>query len=248
MVAIDVDNRAAAEKLFDQLSALDDKPIVKIGMELYYANGPAIIKAAQEKGLKIFLDLKGYDIPNTIRRSMEILGQLGVDFTTIHAAGGSKMIQAAKEGLVAGAKSVNLPAPKLLAVTQLTSMDEETMHREQRIPGSLVDSVKHYAQLAESAGADGVICSALEVKAIREVTHDNFLCVTPGIRPNLNQTDDQSRVVTPAQAREIGSNGIVVGRPITQSDDPVASYQAIYQAFMGETKWQTMLKKSHKAS
>ena len=213
MVAIDVDTKEAAEQLFDQLSALVDKPIVKIGMELYYANGPAIIKAAQAKGLKIFLDLKGYDIPNTIRRSMKILGQLGVDFTTVHAAGGSKMIQAAKEGLPAGAKTVNLPTP-----------------------GALVDSVKRYAQLAEKAGADGVICSALEVKAIREVTQDDFLCVTPGIRPNLNQTDDQSRVVTPAQARQIGSNGIVVGRPITQSDDPVASYQTIYQAFMGETK------------
>ncbi|WP_304250778.1 orotidine-5'-phosphate decarboxylase [Limosilactobacillus gastricus] len=236
MVAIDVDTKEAAEQLFDQLSALADKPIVKIGMELYYANGPAIIKAAQAKGLKIFLDLKGYDIPNTIRRSMEILGQLGVDFTTVHAAGGSKMIQAAKEGLTVGAKTVNLPTPKLLAVTQLTSMDEDTMHREQGIPGALVDSVKRYAQLAEKAGADGVICSALEVKAIREVTQDDFLCVTPGIRSNLNQTDDQSRVVTPAQARQIGSNGIVVGRPITQSDDPVASYQTIYQAFMGETK------------
>ena len=224
MVAIDVDTKEAAEQLFDQLSALADKPIVKIGMELYYANGPAIIKAAQAKGLKIFLDLKGYDIPNTIRRSMEILGQLGVDFTT------------AKEGLTVGAKTVNLPTPKLLAVTQLTSMDEDTMHREQGIPGALVDSVKRYAQLAEKAGADGVICSALEVKAIREVTQDDFLCVTPGIRSNLNQTDDQSRVVIPAQARQIGSNGIVVGRPITQSDDPVASYQTIYQAFMGETK------------
>ena len=233
MVAIDIDTKEAALKLFDQLAGdTNHTPIVKIGMELYYAFGPGIVKQAKQRGLAVFLDLKSYDIPNTVHRAMRVIGKLGVRYTTTHAAGGTEMLKAAKEGLIEGAHEAGLPEPKLLAITELTSIDENILKNEQHVDLPLIDVVKNYAQVAERAGLDGVICSAQEVKAIRTVTKPNFLCVTPGIRPNLSMHDDQKRVVTPAQARQLGSNGIVVGRPITQSDNPVAAYQAIRQALM----------------
>ncbi|WP_251546030.1 orotidine-5'-phosphate decarboxylase [Limosilactobacillus caecicola] len=233
MVAIDVATKEEALNLFDELAAdTQHTPIVKIGMELYYAFGPGIVKQAKQRGLSVFLDLKSYDIPNTVHRAMQVIGKMGVRFTTTHAAGGTEMLKAAKAGLVEGAREAGLPAPKLLAITELTSIDEHILKTEQHVDLPLIDVVKNYAQVAERAGLDGVICSAQEVKAIRSVTQPTFLCVTPGIRPDLSVHDDQKRVVTPAQARELGSNGIVVGRPITQSKEPIAAYQAIRQAFM----------------
>ncbi|WP_295729094.1 orotidine-5'-phosphate decarboxylase [uncultured Limosilactobacillus sp.] len=233
MVAIDVATKDEALTLFDQLAAdTNHTPIVKIGMELYYAFGPGIVKQAKQRGLAVFLDLKSYDIPNTVHRAMRVIGKMGVRFTTTHAAGGTEMLKAAKAGLVEGAHEVGLPEPKLLAITELTSIDEQILKNEQHVDLPLIDVVKNYAQVAEKAGLDGVICSAQEVEAIRTVTQPDFLCVTPGIRPNLNVHDDQKRVVTPVQAHDLGSNGIVVGRPITQSDDPVAAYKAIRRAFM----------------
>lgn len=231
MVAIDVATKEEAESLFDRLT-VEPRPILKIGMELYYHFGPAIVKEAQNRGFKIFLDLKFHDIPNTVKRAMFVLGQLGVDFTTIHAAGGSEMVAAGAEGLRAGAAAAGLPAPKLLAITQLTSIDETILHREQHVDLSLVESVQNYARLAEKAGAAGVVCSAQEVQAIRQVTGPDFLCVTPGIRPQNFAKGDQKRVVTPYQAHQLGSNAIVVGRPITQSTDPVKAYQQIEKEFL----------------
>lgn len=231
MVAIDVASKEEAESLFGRLM-VEPRPILKIGMELYYHFGQSIVKEAQDRGFKIFLDLKLHDIPNTVKRAMYVLGQLGVNFTTIHAAGGSEMVAAGAEGLKAGAAAAGLPAPKLLAITQLTSIDEATLHHEQHVDLSLVESVQNYARLAENAGADGVVCSAKEVQAIRQVTSPDFLCVTPGIRPKNFAKGDQKRVVTPYQAYQLGSNAIVVGRPITQSVDPVKAYQQIEKEFL----------------
>ena len=233
MVAIDVDTKQAALKLFDELANdTDHTPIVKIGMELYYAFGPGIVREAKQRGFKIFLDLKLYDIPNTVKRAMTAIGKMGVSFVTTHAAGGSEMLQAAKAGLAEGAKAAGYPMPKLLAITELTSIDDRILHEEQHVDFSLIEAVQNYAQLSEKNGLDGVVCSAQEVKAIRKVTGPDFLCVTPGIRPNLLVHDDQKRVVTPQQARELGSNGIVVGRPITLAEDPISAYKAIRHAFM----------------
>ena len=233
MVAIDVATEDEALTLFNRLTVAP-RPILKIGMELYYHLGPAIVKAAQRRGFKVFLDLKLHDIPNTVKRAMYVLGQLGVDFTTIHVAGGSEMVAAGAAGLRAGAAAAGLPTPQLLAITQLTSIDERVLHEEQHVNLSLVESVQSYARLAERARAAGVVCSAQEVQAIRQVTGPDFLCVTPGIRPAGFAKGDQKRVVTPRQAHELGSNAIVVGRPITQQADPVAAYQTIEQEFLAE--------------
>lgn len=235
MVAVDVSTKHAALTLFNHLAVeTTHTPIVKIGMELYYAYGPGIVREAKQRGLSVFLDLKLYDIPNTVQRTMTVLGRLGVAFATTHAAGGSAMLKAAKAGLEAGAAKEGLPRPRLLAITQLTSIDQQILNDDQGVPGTVTDSVKNYARVAAAAGLDGVVCSAQEIAAIREVTRPAFLCVTPGIRPDLTTVDDQKRVVTPAQARELGSNAIVVGRPITRAQDPVAAYHTIRQEFMGD--------------
>ncbi|MBB1078830.1 orotidine-5'-phosphate decarboxylase [Limosilactobacillus sp. STM2_1] len=233
MVAIDVATKQEAIALFDKLM-VDPQPIVKIGMELYYGLGQVIVCEAKKRGFKVFLDLKLYDIPNTVHRAMAAIGRLGIDFTTIHAAGGSEMMIAGLAGLEEGAKEVGVAPAKLLAITQLTSIDEQILHEQQHVDLSLIESVQNYAQLAERVGLAGVVCSAHEIKAIRKVTGDDFLCVTPGIRPVHALKDDQKRVVTPVQARIDGSNAIVVGRPITQSVDPVAAYQKIQKAFLNE--------------
>lgn len=233
MVAIDVATKQEAIDLFDKLM-VKPQPIVKIGMELYYGLGQVIVKEAKKRGFKVFLDLKLYDIPNTVHRAMAAIGRLGIDFTTIHAAGGSEMLIAGLAGLEEGAKEAGVEPAKLLAITQLTSIDEKILHEQQHVDLSLIESVQSYAQLAEKVGLAGVVCSAHEIKAIREVTGDDFLCVTPGIRPTHAIKDDQKRVVTPAQARIDGSNAIVVGRPITQSFDPVAAYQEVQKAFLNE--------------
>ncbi|MEQ9763671.1 orotidine-5'-phosphate decarboxylase [Streptococcus jiangjianxini] len=192
---------------------------VKIGMELYYACGVEIISYVKSLGHSIFLDLKLHDIPNTVESAMRVLAKLGVDMTNVHAAGGVEMMAAAKRGF--GQQGI------LIAVTQLTSTNQEQMQDNQNIQTSLADSVKHYAQKAAEAGLDGVVCSAHEVTLIKEATMSDFVCLTPGIRPTGSECGDQKRVMSPSQARAAGSNFIVVGRPITLAPDPYQAYQAI---------------------
>lgn len=217
IIALDFPNLAAVEsflKLFEGESLF-----VKVGMELYYQEGPEIVKYLKEKGHKVFLDLKLHDIPNTVERSMRGLAKMGVDMTNVHASGGVAMMEAARRGLG--------PDTLLIAVTQLTSTSEEAMQFEQKVEASLKESVCHYAKLAQSAGLDGVVCSPLEARMIHENTDTSFLCVTPGVRPKDAEKGDQQRVMTPSQARLEGANYIVVGRPITQALDPLAAYQTI---------------------
>lgn len=197
----------------------DERLYVKIGMELYYAVGPEIVRYVKGLGHSVFLDLKLHDIPNTVKSAMRVLSQLGVDMTNVHAAGGVEMMIAAREGLGDG--------PVLIAVTQLTSTSEEQMRDFQNIQTSLEESVVHYAKKTAEAGLDGVVCSAHEVAKIKKATGEDFVCLTPGIRPSGASTGDQKRVMTPADAAQIGSDYIVVGRPITQAKDPVAAYHSI---------------------
>lgn len=212
-------------KTFLALFPEEEKLYVKIGMELYYAVGPEIVRYVKSLGHSVFLDLKLHDIPNTVKSAMAVLANLGVDMTNVHAAGGVEMMKAAREGLGQG--------PKLIAVTQLTSTSEEQMQDYQNIQTSLAQSVVHYAQKTAEAGLDGVVCSAHEVKAIKEVTRKNFICLTPGIRPAGSAIGDQKRVMTPADAQAIGSDYIVVGRPITQAEDPLVAYKAIKEEWNG---------------
>lgn len=204
----------------------EEKLYVKIGMELYYAVGPEIVRYVKSLGHSVFLDLKLYDIPNTVQSAMAVLAKLGVDMTNVHAAGGVEMMKAARKGLGDG--------PKLIAVTQLTSTSEEQMRAFQNIQTSLAESVVHYARKTAEAGLDGVVCSAHEVEAIKSATSIDFVCLTPGIRPTGSAIGDQKRVMTPADARTIGSDYIVVGRPITQAENPVEAYQSIYK------EWNTL--------
>lgn len=204
---------------FLSLFPKEEKLYVKIGMELYYAQGPEIVRYVKSLGHSVFLDLKLHDIPNTVYSAMKVLKQLEIDMATVQAAGGVEMLKAAREGLGEG--------PILLAVTQLTSTTEQQMRDDQNIQSSLLESVLHYAEGAAKAQLDGVVCSAHEVEGIKAETPNGFVCLTPGIRPKGSAVGDQKRVMTPAQARIIGSDYIVVGRPITQAEDPVAAYQAI---------------------
>ena len=206
---------------------------VKVGMELFYAEGPAIVRWLKEQGHDVFLDLKLHDIPNTVEKAMTNLAKLGVAITNVHAAGGVRMMQAAKEGLIKGTQP-GAKVPELIAVTQLTSTSEEEMHHDQLINVSLETSVIHYAKCAEKAGLDGVVCSALEARGIQEATKQTFICLTPGIRPAGSAVGDQQRVVTPQHAREIGSTYIVVGRPITQAENPYEAYQEIKKDWSGK--------------
>lgn len=202
-----------------------EKLYLKIGMELYYAAGPQVVEYVKSLGHSVFLDLKLHDIPNTVKSAMTVLARLGVDMTNVHAAGGREMMKAAREGLDNGGGK----ATKLIAVTQLTSTSEAIMQAEQNIQSSLQASVVHYAQMTADAGLDGVVCSAQEVELIRKATNEDFICLTPGIRPAGAAIGDQKRVMTPAEARAIGSSYIVVGRPITQAADPVQAYQEIFE-------------------
>ena len=208
----------------------EEKLFVKIGMELFYQEGPEIVRYLKEAGHNVFLDLKLHDIPNTVEKAMRGLAKLGVDLTCVHAAGGIRMMEAAMRGLKEGTPEGG-KRPLLLAITQLTSTSEEEMHADQLIEVSLEKSVIHYASCAKKAGLDGVVSSAWEVEAIKETAGDEFVCLTPGIRPEGTVVGDQTRVVTPSQAREIGSTFIVVGRPITQATDPYEAYRAI------QTEW-----------
>lgn len=208
-----------AVKEFLALFPAEESLYLKVGMELYYAAGPEIVSYLKGLGHSVFLDLKLHDIPNTVKSAMKILSQLGVDITNVHAAGGVEMMKAAREGLGSQAK--------LIAVTQLTSTSEAQMQEFQNIQTSLQESVIYYAKKTAEAGLDGVVCSAQEVQVIKQATNPDFICLTPGIRPAGAAVGDQKRVMTPADAYQIGSDYIVVGRPITQAEDPVAAYHTI---------------------
>ena len=218
VIALDFPSFDAVKKFLAQFPA-EESLYLKVGMELYYATGPEIVSYLKDLGHSVFLDLKLHDIPNTVKSAMKVLSHLGVDMTNVHAAGGVEMMKAAREGLGKEAK--------LIAVTQLTSTSEEQMRDFQNIQTSLQESVIHYAKKTAEAGLDGVVCSAQEVKLIKEANSPEFICLTPGIRPAGAAVGDQKRVMTPADAYHIGSDYIVVGRPITQATDPVVAYHAI---------------------
>ncbi|MBQ8400972.1 MAG: orotidine-5'-phosphate decarboxylase [Clostridia bacterium] len=207
----------------------DKRPFVKIGMELYYAEGPAMVQEIKERGHKIFLDLKLHDIPNTVKRSMNVLSRLGVDMTNLHAAGTVAMMEAALEGLT----RPDGTRPLLIAVTQLTSTSEERMRNELLIDRPLDEVVMQYAKNAKTAGLDGVVCSPLEAGKVHDVCGNDFCTVTPGIRFADGEVGDQVRITTPARAKEIGSNYILVGRPITAAADPLEAYERCVAEFVG---------------
>lgn len=227
IIACDFSSKEATLAFLDQFK--DVKPFVKIGMELYYAEGPQIVKDIKARGHKIFLDLKLHDIPNTVYKAMKNVAALGVDMTNVHAAGTIEMMKAAKKAI----DEVN-PDTKLIAVTQLTSTSEEVMQEELWIDHPINDTIQHYALNTQKAGLDGVVCSPLEAKLVRDVCNEDFITVTPGIRFDNASKGDQKRVTTPAMAREIGSSYIVVGRPITASEDPVEAYERCVKEFVGE--------------
>ena len=225
IIACDFDS---AEKTFAFLDKFTGrKPFVKIGMELYYAEGPSIVKEIKKRGHKIFLDLKLHDIPNTVKKSMAVLSRLDVDMTNLHAAGTGRMMEAAIEGLT----REDGTRPMLIAVTQLTSTDEETMKKDLLIDKPIADVVMHYAHNAKVAGLDGVVCSPLEAGKVHETCGAGFVTVTPGVRFADGDIGDQKRVMTPAEAKKIGSDYIVVGRPITAAADPVAAYERCVAEF-----------------
>ena len=219
---------ASAEKTFEFLDKFTGrKPFVKIGMELFYAEGPAIVKEIKKRGHKIFLDLKLHDIPNTVKKSMAVLSGLDVDMTNLHAAGTKRMMEGALEGLT----RPDGTRPLLIAVTQLTSTDQETMEADLLIKEPIDKVVMHYAQNAKDAGLDGVVCSPLEAGKVHEKCGEKVLTVTPGVRFADGDIGDQKRVMTPAEAKKIGSDYIVVGRPITAAEDPVAAYERCVREF-----------------
>ncbi len=227
IIACDFDS---AEKTFAFLDKFTGrKPFVKIGMELYYAEGPSIVKEIKARGHKIFLDLKLHDIPNTVKKSMAVLSRLDVDMTNLHAAGTKRMMEAAIEGLT----RPDGTRPMLIAVTQLTSTDQESMENDLLIKEPIDKVVMHYAHNAMEAGLDGVVCSPLEAGKVHDTCGKNFVTVTPGVRFADGDIGDQKRVMTPAAAKEIGSDYIVVGRPITAADDPVAAYERCVADFVG---------------
>ncbi|MBQ7439187.1 MAG: orotidine-5'-phosphate decarboxylase [Paludibacteraceae bacterium] len=225
IIACDFASAEATYAFLDRFT--EEKPFVKIGMELYYAEGPSIVRELRRRGHKIFLDLKLHDIPNTVQKAMAVLSRLEVDMVNLHAAGTKAMMEAALKGLTREDGS----RPILLAVTQLTSTSEERMHDELLISGSITDCVCHYARLAYEAGLDGVVCSPLEAGMVKEQCGKDFLTVTPGIRFADGQAGDQVRITTPARAKEIGTDYIVVGRPITAAEDPVEAYRKCVREF-----------------
>ncbi|MGQ9007312.1 orotidine-5'-phosphate decarboxylase [Bacillus stercoris] len=218
---------ASAEETLAFLAPFQQEPLfVKVGMELFYQEGPSIVKQLKERNCELFLDLKLHDIPTTVNKAMKRLASLGVDLVNVHAAGGKKMMQAALEGLEEGTPA-GKKRPSLIAVTQLTSTSEQIMKDELLIEKSLIDTVVHYSKQAEESGLDGVVCSVHEAKAIYQAVSPSFLTVTPGIRMSEDAANDQVRIATPAIAREKGSSAIVVGRSITKAEDPVKAYKAV---------------------
>ncbi|MDD6467117.1 MAG: orotidine-5'-phosphate decarboxylase [Erysipelotrichaceae bacterium] len=227
IIACDFSTKEQTLAFLDQFTTV--KPFVKIGMELFYAEGPSIVTEIKARGHKIFLDLKLHDIPNTVYKAMKNVARLQVDMTNVHAAGTIEMMKAAQKAI----DEVN-PSTQLIAVTQLTSTSEEVMQEELWIDHPINDTVQHYAKNAEKAGLAGVVCSPLEARLVKEVCNKNFITVTPGIRFDDATKGDQKRVTTPAMAKEIGSHYIVVGRPITAAEDPVAAYERCLREFVGE--------------
>ena len=221
---------SSKEEVFSFLDKFEDvKPFVKIGMELFYAEGPEIVREIKKRGHKIFLDLKLHDIPNTVKKSMAVLSNLDVDMTNLHASGTCRMMEAALEGLT----RPDGTRPILIAVTQLTSTDQESMQKDLLINEDIDKVVMHYAHNAKISGLDGVVCSPLEAQKVHDVCGKDFITVTPGVRFADGDIGDQKRVMTPAQAKKIGSDYIVVGRPITQAADPVAAYKRCVAEFVG---------------
>ena len=228
IVACDFSSAQATFEFLDQFKSEDRKPFVKIGMELYYAEGPSIVKEIKKRGHRIFLDLKLHDIPNTVKKAMAVLSNLDVDITNLHAGGTKAMMKAALEGLT----RADGTRPLLIAVTQLTSTDQEAMDNYLLIKEPIDRVVMHYAKCAEESGLDGVVCSPLEAGKVHDTCGEDFLTITPGVRFADGEVGDQKRVMTPAAAKEIGSDYIVVGRPITQADDPVAAYRRCVAEFV----------------
>lgn len=227
IIACDFASKEEVLSFLDKFS--DVKPYVKIGMELYYAAGPDIVREIKARGHKIFLDLKLHDIPNTVMKAMNVLSNLDVDMCNLHAGGTVAMMEAAVKGLT----RPDGTRPLLIAVTQLTSTSQEAMEKDLLINKPIDEVVMHYAHNAKSAGLDGVVCSPLEAGKVHKVCGDDFFTVTPGIRFAGSATDDQSRITTPAKAKEIGSDYIVVGRPITAATDPVAAYKQCVEDYIG---------------
>ena len=227
IVALDFDGREKTLAFLDRFT--EEKPFVKIGMELFYAEGPSIVREIRARGHEIFLDLKLHDIPNTVKKAMAALSALDVDIVNVHAAGTGAMMSAALAGLT----RPDGTRPLLIAVTQLTSTDQDMLEKELWIEKPMEEVVLHYAEIASIVGLDGVVCSPLEAEGIHERCGKNFLTVTPGVRFAGGDAGDQKRVTTPAKAKELGSDYIVVGRPITQAEDPVAAYRRCVAEFVG---------------
>ena len=230
IVALDFPSGADTLAFLDKFTGR--KPYVKVGMELFYAEGPEIVREIKNRGHRIFLDLKLHDIPNTVEKAMKSLSKLSIDMVNVHAAGTVEMMEAAKRGL----KGENGEGPLLIAVTQLTSTSQERMNEELLIDGKLEDVVIKYAQNAKKAGLDGVVCSPLESGMIHKACGDDFVTVTPGVRFADSAKDDQVRITTPEGAKKLGSDYIVAGRPITKAEDPVATYERCLADFVGEEK------------
>ena len=226
MIACDFSSAEETLAFLDRFTGR--KPFVKIGMELYYAAGPEIVRQIKARGHRIFLDLKLHDIPNTVKKAMAVLSRLDVDVVNLHAAGTRAMMEAALEGVT----RPDGTRPLVIAVTQLTSTSEERMREELLIGAPMDETVMHYAANAAAAGLDGVVCSPVEAGKVHQVCGERFLTVTPGIRFADGEKGDQVRVTTPAKAKEIGSDYIVVGRPITQAEDPVAAYERCVREFV----------------
>ena len=228
IIACDFSSKEQTLNFLDKFTGR--KPFVKIGMELFYAEGPEIVRTIKARGHRIFLDLKLHDIPNTVKKAMSVLRNLDVDMTNVHAAGTVDMMKAAIEGLT----REDGTRPMLIAVTQLTSTSEERMQQELLINASINDTIVKYAENTKLAGLDGVVCSPLEATMVKQACGKEFMTITPGVRFADGDVGDQVRVTTPAKAREIGSDFIVVGRPITAADDPVAAYERCLKEFVGE--------------
>lgn len=227
IIACDFASREQTLSFLDKFT--EEKPFVKIGMELFYAEGPAIVREIKARGHKIFLDLKLHDIPNTVKKAMNVLSRLDVDITNLHCSGTVNMMRAAIEGLTRPDGS----RPLLIGVTQLTSTDQESMEKDLWIREPIDEVILHYAECAKQAGLDGVVCSPLEAGKVHNRCGEGFLTVTPGVRFADGDVGDQKRVTTPAKARELGSDYIVVGRPITAAQDPVAAYRRCMREFVG---------------
>lgn len=228
IIACDFSSAEECYKFLDLFDSLERKPFLKIGIELFYAAGSEIVKELKKRGFKIFLDLKLHDIPNTVKKAMRVLSNMDVDMVNVHASGTIEMMKAAKEGLTREDGS----RPILIAVTQLTSTSEEAMRKQLLIDNPIDETIAHYAHNAMEAGLDGVVCSPLEAVKVKQACGPDFIAVTPGIRFADSAKDDQARITDPAKARELGSDYIVVGRPITAAPDPVAAYQRCVNDFI----------------